>query len=104
MSETTRTGVRPAPHAPAAHPRHPAHDLRDELLYLARIDEEMPVAAVVAPDGVALAIDCIQDADRVRLLADRCMRRTEQAASGKEFEKSLLNEANQEHLLVETSF
>ena len=85
----------------AAHARRAPHHLAQEPERVVREGEVVTVAAVVGEDHVALGLEVVDQADRVRFLADVRVRRPDQLAEREEVEERLLEPADEEHPRVE---
>ena len=80
--------------APTAHPTGLAENLEIQPLNFTAIREEMTVAAVVAEDDVARAVDRRDHADCHRLLTEAGVGRPGQHSGGKQIQQRLLEQSN----------
>ena len=84
-----------------AHARRLPHHLAEQPERVVRVREVVPVAAVVREDRVDVGVEVVDEADRVRLLADVRVRRPDELPEREEIEERLLEAADEEHPLVE---
>ena len=54
---------------PAANTRNTPHDFSNQAFDLARIGDEMPMAAMIAPDDIAVSVERVQYTYRIGFLA-----------------------------------
>ena len=73
----------------AAHSRRLPHHLAQEAERVVREREVVPVAAVVREDRVDVGVEMVDEADRVRLLADVRVRRADELPEREEIEERL---------------